>query len=157
MPVITGVEATRKIREKLPAVRVLVLTTYEVDEWLFDAIRAGASGYLLKGTSRDTLIKAIEGTYAGQTFVDANMAGKLFNYVADPSIARDTTLAKSLTDRERDVLRLLAQGMTNAEIAAQLYLSEGTVRNYVSALFEKLGVSDRTRAAVIALKHGLAD
>jgi DNA-binding NarL/FixJ family response regulator len=157
MPVMTGTEATRRIREKFPAVKVLVLTTYEADEWLFDAIRAGASGYLLKETPRANLIKAIEGTYAGQTFVDSNVAGKLFDHVADPSVTRDTTLANSLTDRERDVLRLLARGMTNAEIAAQLYLSEGTIRNYLSTLFEKLGVTDRTRAAVIALKHGLAD
>jgi DNA-binding NarL/FixJ family response regulator len=157
MPVISGVQATRAIREKFPSVKVLVLTTYEADEWLFDAIRAGAAGYLLKDTPRANLIKAIEGTFAGQTFVDSNVAGKLFSQVADPAVARDTTLANSLTQRERDVLRLLAQGLSNAEIADKLYLSEGTVRNYVSAIFEKLGVSDRTRAALIALRHGLAD
>ncbi len=157
LPGVSGVQATRIIREKFPAVRVLVLTTYDADEWLFDAIRAGASGYLLKDTPRAHLIKAIEGTLTGQTFVDANVAGKLFTQIADPAVARDTTLANSLSQRERDVLRLLARGLSNTEIANQLYLSEGTIRNYVSALFEKLGVSDRTRAALIALRHGLAD
>jgi len=157
LPGVSGVQATRIIREKFPAVRVLVLTTYDADEWLFDAIRAGASGYLLKDTPRAHLIKAIEGTLTGQTFVDANVAGKLFTQIADPAVARDTTLANSLSQRERDVLRLLARGLSNTEIANQLYLSEGTIRNSVSTLFEKLGVSDRTRAALIALRHGLAD
>jgi len=157
MPGVTGIQATRIIREKFPLVKVLVLTTYDADEWIFDAIRAGASGYLLKDTPRAQLIKAIEGTVAGQTFVDPTVAGRLFTQIADPTVARDTTLANSLSQRERDVLRLLARGLSNTEIANQLYLSEGTIRNYVSTLFEKLGVSDRTRAALIALRHGLAD
>jgi NarL family two-component system response regulator LiaR len=157
MPGVTGIQATRIIRERFPAVKVLVLTTYDADEWLFDAIRAGASGYLLKDTPRAHLINAIEGTLAGRTFVDPTVAGKLFTQIADPAVARDTTLANSLSQRERDVLRLLARGLSNAEIANQLYLSEGTIRNYVSTLFEKLGVADRTRAALIALRHGLAD
>jgi DNA-binding NarL/FixJ family response regulator len=89
--------------------------------------------------------------------VDPNVAGKLFAQVASPTVACDTALATSLTDRERDVLRLLAQGLSNAEIAGSLFLSEGTIRNYVSAIFEKLGVSDRTRAALMAVRHGLVD
>ena len=157
MPGINGIQATRTMREKFPAVKVLVLTTYDADEWLFDAIRAGASGYLLKDTPRAHLAKAIEGTVAGQTFVDPTIAGKLLTQIADPAAVRDTTLASSLSQREREVLCLLARGLSNAQIASQLYLSEGTIRNYVSALFEKLGVSDRTRAALIALRHGLAD
>ena len=157
MPGVSGIQATRTIREQFPLVKVLVLTTYDADEWIFDAIRAGASGYLLKDTPRAHLIKAIEGTLAGRTFVDPTVAGRLFTQIADPTVARDTTLASSLSQRERDVLRLLARGLSNTEIANQLYLSEGTIRNYVSTLFEKLGVSDRTRAALIALRHGLAD
>ena len=105
---VSGIQATRIIREKFPLVKVLVLTTYDADEWIFDAIRAGASGYLLKDTPRAHLIKAIEGTLAGQTFVDPTVAGKLFTQIADPTVARDTTLANSLSQRERDVLRLLA-------------------------------------------------
>jgi NarL family two-component system response regulator LiaR len=157
MPGVTGVQATRVLHEKFPAVKVLVLTTYDADEWVFDAIRAGASGYLLKDAPRADLINAIQGTAAGRTFVDTSVAGKLFTQIASPTPSRDTTLAGAFSERERDVLRLLAQGLSNAEIAGQLFLSEGTIRNYVSAIFEKLGVSDRTRAALIAVRHGLVD
>lgn len=157
MPGMTGIQATRLIREQAPTVRVLALTTYDADEWVYDAIRAGAAGYLLKDTPRAGLLKAIEGTVAGQTFVDPNVAGKLLTQVANQTVAHDTTLAASFNVREREVLRLLARGVSNTEIAKQLYLSEGTVRNYVSSIFTKLGVSDRTQAAVIALRHGLAD
>jgi len=157
MPVMNGIQATRKICERFPAVRVLALTTYDADEWVFDAIRAGASGYLLKGTPRADLINAIAGTAAGQTFVDPGVAGKLFTHVAGFNIEHDSTVAESLSPRELDVLRLLANGRSNTDIAAELFLSEGTVRNYVSAIFTKLGVTDRTQAAVIALRHGLVD
>ena len=136
---------------------MLALTTYDATEWVFDAIRAGASGYLLKGTPRADLIKAITGTAAGQTYVDPAVAGKLFTHVAGVNVAHDSTATDSLSPRELDVLRLLANGLSNTDIAAQLFLSEGTVRNYVSAIFTKLGVTDRTQTAVIALRHGLVD
>lgn len=157
MPGMNGIHATRKIVEQFPGVRVLALTTYDADAWLFDAIRAGAAGYLLKGTPRAGLIKAIMGTAAGQTFVDPEVAGKLFSHVAEIAVVHDSTIAKTLSRRERDVLHLLANGLSNTEIAAQLFLSEGTVRNYVSGILTKLGATDRTQAAVIALRHGLAD
>lgn len=157
MPGMNGIQATRKICERFPTVRVLALTTYDADEWVFDAIRAGASGYLLKGTPRADLINAIVGTAGGQTFVDPEVAGKLFTHVAGVNIEHDSTVAESLSPRELEVLRLLANGRSNTDIAAELFLSEGTVRNYVSAIFTKLGVTDRTQAAVIALRHGLVD
>jgi len=157
MPGMNGIRATRLIHEKYPDVRVLALTTYDADEWVFDAIRAGAAGYLLKDTPRAGLIQAIEGTAAGQTFVDPSVACKLFTHIAGTTVVHDTTIADSLSPREKDVLRLLAEGRSNTDIAAQLFLSEGTVRNYVSGIFDKLGVTDRTQAAVIALRHGLAD
>ena len=157
MPGVNGIQATRKIHEQFPEVRVLALTTYDADEWVFDAIRAGASGYLLKGTPRAGLIKAIEGTAAGQTYVDPNVASKLFTHVAGTTVVHDSTVAESLSPREREILRLLANGRSNTDIAAELFLSEGTVRNYVSGIFTKLGVTDRTQAAVIALRHGLVD
>jgi len=157
MPVSNGVEATAAIRERHPGVGVLVLTTYDADEWVFDAIRAGASGYLLKDTPREGLVKAIEGTAAGETHVDPAVAGKLFRQVARGPAPAATALAASLSPREREVLALLARGLNNADIARRLYLSEGTVRNYVSAILSKLDVSDRTQAAVLALRHGLVD
>lgn len=157
MPGMNGIQATRKICQKFPGVRVLALTTYDADEWVFEAIRAGASGYLLKGTPLPTLLKAIEGTAAGQTFVDPNVAGKLFTHIAGVTVVHDSKVAESLTPRELDVLRLLANGRSNADIATQLFLSEGTVRNYVSGIFTKLDVTDRTQAAIIALRHRLVD
>jgi len=155
MPGMNGIEATREIRRKFPHIKILVLTTYDDDEWVFDAIRAGASGYLLKDTPRQKIIEAIRGTLAGKSFVDPSVAGKLLQQVAGQQSKPASLLTQKLTEREVDVLRLLAKGLTNAEIAAALYLSEGTVRNHISAILEKLGVSDRTQAAVIAIQHGL--
>ena len=157
MPVMNGVQATRLIRDRYPAVRVLVLTTYDADEWVFDAIRGGAAGYLLKDTPREKLIEAIKDTAAGKTPVDSTVAGKLFAQVTARGAPTDTSIADDLSEREREVLGLLARGLTNAEIAGRLYLSEGTVRNYVSAILAKLEVPDRTQAAVLALRYGLAN
>lgn len=157
MPGVNGVQATRQIRSHYPHIHVLVLTTYDADEWVFDAIRSGAAGYLLKDTPSSELVAAVRGTAAGKTHVDPAVAGKLFAQVAQNPTASDTTITVDLSEREREVLRLLAHGLTNTDIARQLHLSEGTVRNYVSAVFAKLGVSDRTQAAVIALRHGLVD
>lgn len=156
MPIMNGVQATRQIRQQYPRVEVLVLTTYDADEWVFDAIRAGARGYLLKDTPRDRLITAIKQAAAGQTPVDPAVAGKLFAHVTQQLAAPDTSIASQLSEREKEVLGLLAKGLSNAEIAARIYLSEGTVRNYVSSIFEKLGVDDRTQAAVLAIRYGLA-
>ena len=157
MPVMNGIQATKLIKENFPCVRVLVLTTYDADAWLFDAIRNGADGYLLKDTSREVLIQSIEEIAAGETPVDAKVAGKLFNKLSSHALPGDTTLGQDLTEREREVLKYIAQGMTNAEIAQVLFLSEGTVRNYVSSILEKLHVEDRTKAAVLALRFGLVD
>jgi DNA-binding NarL/FixJ family response regulator len=122
---------------------------------VFDAIRSGASGYLLKDTPREALIEAIQHTAAGRTPVDPSIAGKLFAHAARTSAPAPTSITSELSERELDVLRLLARGLSNAAIADRLCLSEGTVRNYVSSILSKLGVSDRTQAAVYALRHGL--
>jgi NarL family two-component system response regulator LiaR len=150
-----GIEATREICAKFPNIKILVLTTYDDDEWVFDAIRAGASGYLLKDTSRQKIVEAIRGTMEGKSFIDPAIAGKLLNHVASKQTQPKSMLTDKLTERELDVLRLIAKGVNNSEIAAQLHLSEGTVRNRVSVILEKLGVADRTQAAVIAIQHGL--
>lgn len=155
MPGMNGIQATRLIHQQYPQVKVLVLTTFGDDEWVFDAIRSGASGYLLKGTPRAELIRAVIGTAAGTTHVDPNVAGKLFAQLASTPAQHETTMVSDLSEREQEVLKLLAQGLTNAEISERLFLTKGTVRNYVSAILEKLGVEDRTQAALIAVRYGL--
>ncbi|HOU14674.1 MAG TPA: response regulator transcription factor [Anaerolineae bacterium] len=156
MPIMNGVQATRKIVEQYPQVKVLVLTTYGDDEWLFDAVRSGAVGYLLKGAPRANLIAAVKGAAAGESHIDPAVAGKLLGHIARQGApAVDSTLLDALSDRELEILRLVARGLSNAEIATHLFLSPGTVRNYVSAILTKLNVTDRTQAAVLALRHGL--
>ena len=155
MPIMNGIMATRKICQKYPQIHVLVLTTYDDDEWLFDAIRSGAAGYLLKDTPPDDLIAAILGTAAGQTFIDPNIAGKITASYREQTPVSTVPTNLQLSPRELDILTLLAQGLSNADIAQQLYLSDGTVRNYTSEIFKKMGVSDRTQAAVLALRYGL--
>jgi DNA-binding NarL/FixJ family response regulator len=157
MPVMNGIHATREIKEKYPHVKVLVLTTYDADAWLFDAIRNGADGYLLKDTSREMLIQSIEEIFEGKTPVDSKVAGKLFSQLSKQAMPGDSTIGKDLAEREREILKLISHGMTNAEIAHNLFLSEGTIRNYVSTILEKLGVEDRTQAAVLALRFGLVE
>lgn len=155
MPVMNGITATRKIQQKYPQVHVLILTTYQDDEWLFDAIRGGADGYLLKDTPPKELLEAIKGTIAGKSYIDPDIAGKVLSGYANNITKKPLPTKFNLTEREKDVLNLLAKGLSNADIAAQLFLTEGTVRNYTSDIFKKLGVSDRTQAAVLALRYGL--
>jgi DNA-binding NarL/FixJ family response regulator len=157
MPVMNGVEATRRIRSKCPDIKVLVLTTYADDEWVFDAIQAGASGYLLKDAPRDEVIKAIRGTAAGKTYLDPSVAGKVLRQASSHQTRPATNITTLLTDRETEVLRLIAKGLSNKDISGRLFLSEGTVRNLVSSILAKLGVTDRTQAAVIAIQHGLGE
>lgn len=157
MPIMNGIQATRKLHEGFPQIKVLVLTTYDDDEWVFDAIRAGASGYLLKDTPREQIIAAIRGTVAGATHIDPQVAGKLFAHISQPAhvAPASSTLTADLSARELEILKLLAAGLNNSDIAERLHLSKGTVQNYVSNIFVKLDVTDRTQAAVIALRHGL--
>jgi DNA-binding NarL/FixJ family response regulator len=157
MPGVNGIQATREITKHHPEIKVLVLTTFGDDEWVFDAIRSGAAGYLLKGTPRAELIEAVKGTIQGDTHVDPEVAGKLFTHVAQSQYTQETTIAEDLSERELEVLKLIAQGFTNAEIAERLFLTRGTVRNYVSAVLAKLEVEDRTQAAILAVRHGLVD
>ncbi len=155
MPVMNGVDATREIRAKCPEVKILVLTTYGTDDWVFAAIRAGASGYLLKDAPREGVLSAIRGTMEGKTFIDPAIAGKILGEIATAKKKPAALITSKLTEREVEVLRLLARGLGNEDIAKQLFLSEGTVRNHISSIVDKLGVSDRTQAAIIAIQHGL--
>jgi DNA-binding NarL/FixJ family response regulator len=149
MPVMNGLQATKEIKQKYPQIKVLVLTTYDADAWVFDAIRNGADGYLLKDASREKLIQAIVDVSKGRTPVDEKIAKGVQK--------GETLVGKKLTDREKEILGLIANGLSNAEIAQEIFLSKGTVRNYVSAILEKLEVKDRTQAAVVALRYGIVD
>jgi DNA-binding NarL/FixJ family response regulator len=157
MPRMNGIQATRAICEQFPAVRILVLTTYADDEWVIDAIRAGAAGYVLKDTPQEDLLKAIRETMKGWSHIDPQVAPKLLKHVADQGdrALPDRKVISGLSEREREVLGLLASGMSNAEIAQRLFLSDGTVKNYVSIIFSKLGVAERTQAALVAIRAGL--
>jgi DNA-binding NarL/FixJ family response regulator len=154
MPGMNGIHATRAIREQYPHIHVLVLTTYDGDDWVIDAIRSGADGYLLKDSRRVDIVAAIEGTVAGKTHVDPGVADKLFAVVRGASIP-DSAVVAALNEREREILQLLARGLTNADIAQRLSLADGTVRNYVSSILAKLGVADRTQATALAWRYGL--
>jgi DNA-binding NarL/FixJ family response regulator len=133
------------------------LTTYDADEWVINAIRNGAAGYLLKDTPQEDLVKAIFNTVKGWHPIDPQVAGKILERVASQPDAAlpNPKLISQLSEREREVLRLLANGLGNAEIAQTLFLSEGTIKNYVSVIFSKLGVADRTQAAILAIRSGL--
>jgi len=154
MPVMNGIRATHIIREQYPQTYVLVLTTYSADEWVFDAIRAGASGYLLKDSDGDDIIAAIVGTIEGRTHIDPAIADKLL-VLAREQVQPNLAVFADLTERELSILRYVARGLTNTDIAEKLFLAEGTVRNNVSAILNKLGVADRTQAAALAWHHGL--
>lgn len=155
MPIMNGVQAIRQLRKTDPNLPVLVLTTYTDDKWLFDAIRAGANGYLLKDRPRQELVDAIKGTVAGESYLDPAVTKRILDTVASVPEPPESVEDLDLSQREKDILQLLVEGLSNADIAQRLFLSEGTVRNYLSGLFTKLDVSDRTQAVVVALRRGL--
>lgn len=154
MPVMNGIRATQLLKERLPTIPVLVLTTYDDEEWVMDAIRAGAVGYLLKEAGLQELLAAIEGTAAGRSHLDPGVAKTVMD-AARQGVRPATEIGRDLSERELAVLRLLADGLSNAAIGDRLGLAEGTVRNYVTSLFSKLGVTDRAQATALAWRHGL--
>lgn len=156
MPVMNGVQATYQIRRDYATIPVLVLTTFAEDSWVLDAVRSGAAGYLLKDTPRDRLIAAVKDTVRGKTHIDPQVAGKLLSHIAQaPAPTSDLRLSEPLSKRELSVLKLMASGLNYSDIAERLFLTEGTVRNYASSIFAKMGVADRTQAVVLALRFGL--
>lgn len=158
MPNVSGVQATRMLRKQNPDLRILVLTTYADDEWVYEAIQAGANGYLLKDTPPEQLIAAIRGTAEGKTHIDPSVGGKVLAQLSQQRITPPVEpLFESLTKREIEVLQQAANGYTNAEIARRVHLTEGTVGNYMSNIIGKLQANDRTQAVVIAIRHGLID
>lgn len=157
MPNLDGIEATQQITNSHPGINVLVLTTFEEDHLIQQALGAGAVGYLTKDIAAEDLADAITTAAKGIVQLTPNVAARLIPRLAtrdDSADAQAATIAQ-LTPRERDVLRLLATGATNPEIAAQLYISTGTVKNHVSSILRQLGITDRTKAAVIASQHNM--
>lgn len=157
MPVLDGVAATRRILERQRGIRILVLTTFDEDERIFDALRAGAAGYLLKDCDSTHLIDAIKAVHEGGSFLQPSVAARVIaelNRRSSP-VAAPAPLLEPLSDRETEVLRNLARGQSNKEIAAALGLAEGTVKNHVSNILGKLGVLDRTQAALRARDLGI--
>jgi two-component system, NarL family, response regulator LiaR len=154
MPEMDGIAATKAIKEVSPEVKVIVLTSFQDDEHIMPAIEAGATGYLLKDVSAPELVKAIEGAFQGQAQLHPEVARKLMEQVRQPRRRNDP--AEELTPRERDVLGLIASGMSNKEIARELVMTERTVKGHVSNILGKLGLQDRTQAALYAVRNGLA-
>jgi NarL family two-component system response regulator LiaR len=154
MPKLDGVGAMRELRGNAPRSRVIVLTSFLDDDRLLPAIQAGAAGYLLKNAEPAELARAIRAAYAGETIIDPTVASRLVQAIADGSGA--PTAIEALTNRERDVLELIAQGRSNKRIAFELGISEKTVKTHVGHLLAKLGVTDRTQAALLAVREGFA-
>lgn len=158
MSAMNGIEATREILATSPHIAILILTMFEDDDFVFAALRAGARGYLLKGTMKADLLRAIQSAASGEAIFGAGIARRLMTYFAE--VKRPAALPYAfpeLTDRERDVLQMIAGHFTNAEIAARLNISLKTVRNHVSNIFNKLQVVDRTQAILKARDAGLGD
>jgi DNA-binding NarL/FixJ family response regulator len=155
MPGLNGIDATRRILDETPEVNVLVMTMHDDDEAVFAAIRAGARGYQLKGAAQEETLRAIRSVANGEAIFGPAIADRLRRFLAAPPGADPGLAFPQLTDRELEILQLLALRRTNAEIAAELFLSQKTVRNYVSAIFAKLHVADRAEAGLVARAAGL--
>jgi DNA-binding NarL/FixJ family response regulator len=157
MPGLNGIDATRRIVDESEDVRVLVMTMHDDDEAVFAAIRAGARGYQLKGAAQDETLRAIRSVANGEAIFGPRIADRLQRFLAATPTLDPSQAFPQLTDRELEILQLLAERRTNAEIAAQLFLSQKTVRNYVSGILAKLQVADRAEARLVARAAGLGD
>jgi DNA-binding NarL/FixJ family response regulator len=155
MPVINGIEATRRILHTSPHIRILMVTMFEDDASVFTAMRAGARGYILKDAEKVALLRAIRAVGRGEAIFSPAIATRLIDFFSAPRPATPPQVFPELTGREREILDLIAQGHSNTEIAARLVLSHSTVRNYVSNIFSKLQVADRAHAIIRAREAGL--
>ncbi len=157
MPGTNGIEATRAIKSKLPEVQVIILTSYAEDEMLFDAISAGAAGYVLKQGGGDDLVRAVRRVAEGDALLDPAVTQRVLARVRQATRQEQAAAFKDLTEQELRVLGLVSQGYTNKEIAKELFLGEGTVRNYVSSILSKLELTNRAEAAAYAVRHNLQE
>ncbi|WP_274363758.1 response regulator [Paenibacillus thermotolerans] len=156
MPEMNGIEATREIRQQPLSAKVIVLTTFADKDHVLPAIQAGAGGYLLKDTDPEQIVAAIRGVHAGQPQLHPAVAGQLMSHLSEPA-PQPASSPDQLTKREKEVLCLIARGMSNKEIAAECGVAEKTVKVHVSNVLSKLGVADRTQAALYAVKHGFVE
>lgn len=157
MPDMDGLEATKRLKEERPRTAVIMLTMHDNPSYLRDAVKAGAAGYLLKDVSRDELIDAVKQVATGGAFIESQMLKGMLSEMKPGSAAGPAPAAKNLTKREREILSLVAEGLSNREIAEKLVLSPETVKSHVAAILEKLNVSDRTQAAIYAVRNGLVE
>jgi DNA-binding NarL/FixJ family response regulator len=157
LPGASGIEACEEITRSYPGTKVIMLTSYAEDEMLFSAIRAGASGYVLKQISGDALISAIDAVSRGEALLDPAVTQRVFQEVRRAVKDEEALAFANLSQQEKHVLMLVSEGKTNREIAKTLFLGEGTVRNYVSSILSKLGVSNRAEAAAYAVEHNLKE
>jgi len=153
MPEIDGVEAIRQIRPAMPNVKFIILTTYSDDEYIFSGIEAGARAYLLKDAPREDLFKAIRSVYRGESLIQPVVASKLLDRFSQ--LSRRTPSGEELSERELEVLCLMAKGAANKEISAELNIAQSTVKTHITNIFQKLGVNDRTEAVTQALRKGI--
>ena len=157
LPGVSGIDACEEIVKRFPNIKVLMLTSYAEDEMLFSAIRAGASGYVLKQIGGEDLIKALESVGSGEGLLDPAVTQRVFQEVRRSVREEEASAFANLSQQEKHVLQLVSEGKTNREIAKALFLGEGTVRNYVSSILSKLGVSNRAEAAAYAVEHSLKE
>ncbi len=157
LPGTSGIDACEEIVKRFPDTRVLMLTSYAEDEMLFSAIRAGASGYVLKQIGSDDLVKALESVGSGEGLLDPAVTQRVFQEVRRAVREEEASAFANLSQQEKHVLQLVSEGKTNREIAKALFLGEGTVRNYVSSILSKLGVNNRAEAAAYAVEHSLKE
>ncbi len=157
LPGTSGTTACEEITEKYPDTKVIMLTSYAEDEMLFSAIKAGASGYVLKQINADDLIKSINAVVRGEASLDPAVTQRVFQEVKRAVREEEASAFSTLSEQEKLVLNLVSEGKTNREIAHQLYLGEGTVRNYVSSILSKLNVSNRAEASAYAVEHNLKE
>lgn len=168
MPVMNGVECTAEVKKRYPDVKVLILTTFDDDEYIIDALKNGAEGYLLKDLPSEKLVGAIRDVYQGNSIMQPEIAAKLISHITGNKPVHDSAaelknrsvdsrhgIADDLTEREVEVLKLVAKGFSNKEISKTLYISEGTVKNYISSLYDKLGIGERSKLILFALDNKL--
>ncbi|WP_333638238.1 response regulator transcription factor [Tissierella praeacuta] len=156
MPVMDGVEATKQVKENYPNTKVLILTTFNEDEYIFEGLKSGADGYLLKDISSKELVKAIETVYRGNTLLQSDVAKKMIKSIGDKVNIQDSvdnTIFKELTKKEYEIALLIGEGKSNKEIGKILYIAEGTVKNHITKILSKLELRDRTQLAVLIKEY----